>query len=228
MENDFSAHVGLPAPAFYAESTRGEVRFPEQFAGKWVLLYLYIGDFLPCCATDILALNAVLPRLRSYGAEALAVSPDTVAAHIAWIFSLRPQNGGRDLELELVSDRSLAIATEYGINVVAPDLDHMEKAFMIIDPDGNLETVQLYPHDVGINVTEFERELLALQTAKSQYAITPQGWTPGEEVLDYPPQTLESAETNVMDKTSAGGRCTDWYLCFRPDSGKRDKNAPDL
>lgn len=219
MENDFSAHVGLPAPAFYAESTNGEVRFPEQFKGKWVLLYLYIGDFLPCCATDILALNAALPRLRSYGAAALAVSPDTVAAHLAWIFSLR--GGGGDIELELVSDRSLAIATEYGINVAAADLDHMEKALLIVDPDGNLETVQLYPHDIGVNVTEWERELLALQTARSQYAITPEGWTPGQEVLDYPPQTLESAGTNVTDKTSAGGRCIDWYLCFRPDTGKR-------
>ena len=226
MNYDFSAHVGLPAPSFYTESTRGEVRFPEQFSGKWVLLYMYIGDFLPCCATDVLALNAALPRLRSYGAEALALSPDTVAAHIAWIFSLRAQNGGRDLELELASDRSLAILNNYGVNVVATDLDHMEKALMIVDPDGVLETVQLYPHDIGINVTELERELLALQSARSQYAITPEGWTPGEELLDYPPQTLESAETNVSDKTATGGRCVDWYLCFRPDSGKRDKNTP--
>ena len=214
-------HVGQSAPAFTARSTGGVVNFPENYGGRWVLLYIYIGDFMPCCTSDMLALSKAAPRFQSYNTEIIAASPDSVAAHIAWLLSLRNMNKGSDINLELISDRDLNISSKYAVNNVGEDMGKLEKAVVIIDQTGVVQAVHTFPHATGINITELERQLLALQTARYQFAMTPSGWTPGDEILEYPPQTVSSAGKNVTERTAAGGRCVDWYLCYRQDSGLR-------
>ena len=221
MDTYKKTHVGQAAPAFAAESTGGQVSFPEGIAGKWVVLYIYIGDFMPCCMSDIMALSNAAPRLSAYNAEVLALSPDSVPTHIAWALSLRNHNKGSDINIDLVSDRSLEIAQMYGVRNVSDSTENMEKAVVILDQSGVIQAMHTLPYSAGINVTELERELLALQTAKYQYGLTPSGWTPGDEVLEYPPRTLNTAGRNVSQKTALGQRCIDWYICYRQDTGVR-------
>lgn len=213
--------VGETAPAFTARSTSGTVNFPADFAGRWAILYVYIGDFQPGCTTDILALSDAAPRLRAYNTEVMAMSPDSIAAHIAWIFSLRNQNKGNNIGVDLISDRSLDVAKLYGVTNVGDDLTKLEKMAIIVDADGVVQAVHKIPHAVGINTTELERELLSLQTARYQFAMTPSGWTPGEDIIEFPPQTVATAGNNISEKTANGSRCIDWYLCYRQDSGLR-------
>lgn len=213
--------VGEAAPAFTARSTNGVVDFPADFSGKWAVLYVYIGDFQPGCTTDILALSDAAPRLRAYNTEVVAVSPDSIAAHIAWVFSLRNQNKGNNIGVELISDRSLNVAKLYGVANVGDDFTRLEKMAIIVDGDGVVQAVHKISNAVGINITELERELLSLQTARYQFAMTPSGWTPGEDVIEFPPQTVTTAGSNISEKTANGSRCVDWYLCYRRDSGLR-------
>lgn len=213
--------VGQSAPVFTARSTGGVVNFPSDFSGRWVLLYIYIGDFQPCCTSDILALNTAAPRLKSYNAEVIAVSPDSVPTHIAWALSLRNLNNGSDLTIDLASDQMLDIARSYGVNNVGDDVGKIEKAVVLIDQSGTIQAMHKLPYATGINVTELERELLAIQSARYQFGITPSGWTPGEDLMEYPPQTVSTAGSNVSERTASGSRCVDWYLCYRQDSGLR-------
>lgn len=218
--------VGEKAPEFSAPSTDGHVSFPSDYSGRWVILYIYIGDYQPCCATDILALNGAAPRFSAYDAEIAAVSPDSVAVHIAWAMSLRNLNKGKDICIGLISDRALDIAKGYGVNNTEEDISKAERAVFIIDRASTVQAVHKLSASSGINVTELERELLALQSAACQCAITPSGWTPGEEVIEYPPQTLKSASGNVSERTMNGCSCVDWYICHRADSGVRRLNEP--
>jgi len=41
--------IGDGAPAFKAETTQGPVSFPEDFKGKWVILFSHPADFPPVC-----------------------------------------------------------------------------------------------------------------------------------------------------------------------------------
>ena len=221
MDTYKMTHVGQHAPDFMAKSTSGSVDFPADFAGKWVVLYIYIGDFMPCCMSDIFALSNAAPRLKAYNTEILALSPDTVQTHIAWVFSLRNLNKGNNINIDLASDRSLEIAKMYGVKNVSDNTEQTEKTVIIIDQSGVIQAMHTFPYSTGINVTELERELLALQTAKYQYGITPSGWTPGDDVMEYPPQTLNTAGSNVSERTASGQRCVDWYICYRRDTGIR-------
>ena len=39
--------IGDKAPAFEAETTKGMIRFPDDYAGKWVILFSHPADFTP-------------------------------------------------------------------------------------------------------------------------------------------------------------------------------------
>lgn len=209
--------TGNPTPVFSAPSTGGQTDFPKK-DGTWSVLYIYEGDFLPTSATDILALNRALPKFLAHGANVYAMSTDSVASHISWIMSLRNHDkNGKPIDIELISDRFGEIAKSYGMQ------PQNESGTFIIDPDGILRATNIHSTTTGINVTEIERELLALQTAHHQFGQTPSGWTPGEDILDHPPRSLESALSNMSDKQALGGYCLDWYICYRQDTGKRSK-----
>ena len=37
--------IGEPAPAFTAVTTQGEINFPADYAGKWVIFFSHPADF---------------------------------------------------------------------------------------------------------------------------------------------------------------------------------------
>jgi peroxiredoxin (alkyl hydroperoxide reductase subunit C) len=220
--------LGSPAPPFKARTTRGNIDFPADLNDKWSVLYVHSGAFLPNSATDILELDSALPRFLAYNATVTAMSHDSVAASIAWLLSLRNlKKDGNDVNIEIISDSSLEIAKRYGISNTSDDINKNEKLIIITDPDGIVRSVHRYSQGMGINVTEIERELLALQTARYQFSQTPAGWTPGDDILEHPPRTITTAGSNIAQKEGIGLRCIDWYICFRQDSGLR-KQSPNL
>ncbi|MBQ8605939.1 MAG: peroxiredoxin [Clostridia bacterium] len=199
--------IGKKAPPFYAESTRGEIYFPSSHSGRWVVLYYYGDDFSPAAALDITELNKKVPKFSAYNASIVGISSDSRAAHIAWALELRNMDkDGKVIDIELVSDKNAQIAKAYGIED--------EKAVMIIDPDGVLRSFHRYEQGTGLNVTEIEREVLALTAQREHGSITPAGWTPGEQLVAAPPTTLADAQAAVSQREAQGLICIDWYICY--------------
>ncbi len=214
--------IGQKAPVFYAQSTAGDINFPEDFKDIWTVLYFYVGDFLPSSAYDILELDKKQPKFKSYGSEIIAMSTDSLASHIAFDLSLRNlKKDGKPVDIKLISDKDLSISENLGISNTDKDDNLNEKAVIIIDPEGNIRSFHKYSHNMGINVTEIERELLSLQTAYAQNGLSPAGWTPGDDILEYPPKTTKAAQSSVSDNESKGLYCLDWYICFKADTGLR-------
>ena len=50
MENQTHSvpRIGEKAPAFTASTTQGPIRFPDDFKGKWVLLFSHPADGVTC------------------------------------------------------------------------------------------------------------------------------------------------------------------------------------
>ena len=43
--------LGEPVPAFEAMTTKGKISFPDDYKGKWVILFSHPADFTPICTT---------------------------------------------------------------------------------------------------------------------------------------------------------------------------------
>ena len=46
--------IGDKAPEFKAVTTQGEINFPKDFAGEWVILFSHPADFTPVCTSEFM------------------------------------------------------------------------------------------------------------------------------------------------------------------------------
>ena len=61
--------LGEPVPAFEAMTTRGKISFPDDYKGKWVILFSHPADFTPICTTEILTFGARTAEIRALNCE---------------------------------------------------------------------------------------------------------------------------------------------------------------
>jgi peroxiredoxin 2/4 len=91
------------------------------------------------------------------------------------------------------------------------------RAVFVIDPKGIVRALVYYPMNVGRNVDEVKRLLVALQTADAHGVACPVNWKLGEKVIVPPPKT----EAEVAERgTHKEYERVDFYL------NKRDLALP--
>lgn len=84
--------IGDPAPAFTAVTTEGEVNFPADYRGKWVLLFSHPADFTPVCTTEFMTFASMQQQLAAYNTELLGLSVDGLYSHIAWLRRIKEKS----------------------------------------------------------------------------------------------------------------------------------------
>ena len=75
--------LGDIAPSFVANTTQGEIHFPEDYKGKWVILFSHPGDFTPVCTTEFMTFASMLEEFKALNTELVGLSVDSVHSHIA-------------------------------------------------------------------------------------------------------------------------------------------------
>ena len=46
--------IGTKAPEFIAQTTQGNIHFPNDFSGKWIILFSHPADFTPIYTTEFM------------------------------------------------------------------------------------------------------------------------------------------------------------------------------
>ncbi|MFA5625159.1 MAG: peroxiredoxin [Bradymonadales bacterium] len=208
--------IGDPAPAFKAETTQGTINFPEQYSGKWVILFSHPADFTPVCTTEFMTFAKMHEDFKKLNCELIGLSIDGIFSHIAWLRTIYEKiewNGMKNVEVSfpLIADIGMHVASKYGMVQPAASTTHSVRAVFFIDPNGIVRTLMYYPSSTGRNFDEIMRVLIALQTADKHQVATPADWRPGDDVIIPPPGSCGAA-ADIVNNAGKDYKSLDWFL----------------
>lgn len=214
--------IGEPAPPFRAMTTQGPINFPADYKGKWVLFFSYPGDFCATCTTEMIALMQNKELYDELGVEIIALSIDSVFSHLAWLKSIYDldYNDVKNVKVDfpLIADTTMEISREYGLLRRGESETETVRGGFLIDPNGIIRAIQIYPREVGASGAEIRRVVEAIMKFDKDNVYTPVNWQPGDDVLLPKPETfeelLETEKDSMIDDTVY---CPDWYLCYKKD-----------
>jgi peroxiredoxin (alkyl hydroperoxide reductase subunit C) len=210
--------LGEDAPSFTAESTTGTLNFPEDYNFKWKILFSHPADFTPVCTSEILELAASQKDFERLGANIVVVSVDKLENHIEWEKNMETiRYKDREpvkIDFPLVSDPNLLVAREYGMIQPSTSSTKDVRGVFIVDPKNKIRAIFFYPMNVGRNLGEIERTLVALQTADKQQVLIPANWQPGGDVLIPYVKSTAEAEKVALKEDPDYYQLT-WYMTFK-------------
>ena len=213
--------IGDDAPAFTATTTQGVINFPEDYKGKWVVLFSHPADFTPVCTTEFMTFASMQDDFDALNTQLIGLSIDSLYAHIAWLRTIKEKinfKGMKDIEVTfpLIEDIRMNVAKKYGM--VQPNASSTQavRAVFIIDPKAKVRAVIYYPLSNGRNMDEIKRLILAMQKSDKDGVATPANWQPGDDVIIPPPGSCGTAKDRV-EKEEEGKYCLDWFMCLKKD-----------
>lgn len=194
--------LGETAPSFTAESTNGMIEFPADYGSKWKIICSHPADFTPVCTSEIMELAIMQQDFKDLNCALLVVSTDELARHRGWVKGMEDMlakdknNEPVKIKFPLIDDSKLNISWQYGMINPAVDSRRAVRGVFIIDPDNKIQSISFYPSNVGRNLDELKRTLIALQTAKKNTVLTPANWQPGKDVLLPYPKSVDYYTTH--------------------------------
>lgn len=211
--------IGDPAPAFTAHTTQGDIDFPADYAGSWVILFSHPADFTPVCTSEFMTFATMEQEFADLNTRLVGLSVDGLYSHIAWLRTIKDKitfRGMSDVEVKfpLIEDITMKVATLYGMIMPGEDSTKAVRAVFLIDPRGVIRTIIYYPLSTGRNFDEIKRLVIALQTADALSVATPADWRPGDDVI-VPPAGSCGVAKDRMDGMEEGVECVDWFFCTR-------------
>ncbi len=213
--------IGDPAPSFKAKTTMGDIDFPADYKGKWVIFFSHPADFTPVCTTEFMTFATMQEDFRKLNTELIGLSIDSLYAHIAWLRTIKEKiefKGMKDVEVQfpLIEDLKMDVSKKFGMVQPNASTTQAVRAVFIIDPDSKVRAILYYPLSTGRNMDEIKRMIIAMQKADKEKIATPANWQPGDDVIVPPPGSCGTAKERV-EKKSDDVYCLDWFMCFRKE-----------
>lgn len=210
--------IGDKAPEFTAVTTQGEINFPKDYAGGWVILFSHPADFTPVCTSEFITFASMEEQFLEANCKLVGLSIDGLYSHIAWLRTIKEKieyRGMKNVEVNfpLIEDVSMEVAKQYGMIQPGEATTKAVRAVFFIDPQGIIRTIIYYPLSLGRNFDEIYRVLIALQAADTFNIATPADWRPGDDVIMSPAGSCGSAKNRMEGKEDM--ECQDWFFCSK-------------
>jgi len=81
--------IGEPAPEFRAITTQGEINFPADYKGSWVILFSHPADFTPVCTSEFMTFATLESKFNQANCKLVGLSVDGLYSHIAWLRTIK-------------------------------------------------------------------------------------------------------------------------------------------
>ena len=148
--------IGDKAPSFKAVTTQGEIQFPDQYAGSWVILFSHPADFTPVCTSEFMTFATLEKQFEELDCKLVGLSVDGLYSHIAWLRTIKEKieyKGMKNVEVKfpLIEDITMDVAHKYGMIQPGESSTKAVRAVFVIDPKGTIRTILYYPLSLGRN-----------------------------------------------------------------------------
>ena len=213
--------IGDDAPHFEAVTTQGNINFPEDYEGKWVILFSHPADFTPVCTTEFITFASMQEEFKKLNTEFIGLSIDSIYAHIAWLRTIKEKIKWKkyknvEVTFPVIEDIKMEVAKKFGMIAPKASTTQAVRAVFFIDPQAKIRTILYYPASLGRNFEEIKRILVGLQKADADSVALPANWQPGDDVIIPPPGSCGLAKQRVAEKSDKT-YCLDWFLCFKKE-----------
>ncbi len=221
MENQVVSmpRIGEKAPEFKAVTTQGDINFPADYEGKWVILFSHPADFTPVCTSEFMTFAYMEEDFKALNCQLVGLSVDGLYSHIAWLRTIKEKieyKGMKDIEVKfpLIEDITMEVAKKYGMMMPGESNTKAVRAVFFIDPKGFIRTIIYYPLSLGRNFDELKRVLMGLQAADAFGVALPADWRPGDDVIVPTAGSCGTAKDRMEGKEE-GVECKDWFFCLK-------------
>lgn len=219
-QNNFTMpRIGDKAPSFKAVTTQGDINFPEDYKGKWKILFSHPADFTPVCTSEFMTFATRQAEFDALNCQLVGLSVDGLYSHIAWLRTIKEKinyKGMKDVEVTfpLVEDITMNVANLYGMVQPGESTTKAVRAVFFIDPNDIIRTIIYYPLSMGRNFDEILRVLKGLQTADNFGVALPADWQPGDDVIVPTAGSCGTAKDRMEGKEE-NVTCHDWFFCTK-------------
>jgi len=209
--------IGEKAPSFKAKTTQGIINFPDDYKGKWVVLFSHPADFTPVCTTEFYAFQKRYDEFKKLNTELIGLSIDQVFSHIKWVEWIK-EKLGIEIKFPIIADDLGNVAKLYGMIHPGKGTNTVRSVF-IIDPNGIIRAILYYPQEVGRNIDEILRVVRALQVSDKNGVAMPANW-PNNELIGskviIPPASSEKEAKERLEKAKKKEiEAYDWWFAYK-------------
>jgi peroxiredoxin (alkyl hydroperoxide reductase subunit C) len=208
--------IGEKFPEVEVNTTHGHMKLPDQFKGKWFVLFSHPADFTPVCTTEFYGMQKRLDKFKELGAEVIGLSVDQVFSHLKWMEWIK-DNLGEEIQFPVIADDRGDLAEMLGM--IPTGSTQTARAVFMVDPKGTIRAIVYYPAEVGRDWDEILRALKALQTSDANGVALPHKWPNNELIGDRaivpPAGSVEAIKQREEQKAKGEIECYDWWLCHK-------------
>jgi len=204
--------IGDQLPEMEVQTTHGKMKLPDNFSGKWFVLFSHPADFTPVCTTEFVAFAKRHEEFRKLNCELIGLSIDQVFSHIKWIEWIE-EKLGVEIQFPVIADDTGKVAKKLGMIHPGAGTSTVRAVFLI-DPKAVIRLILFYPATIGRNMDEILRVVKAFQVADENKVAMPANWPNNElmkdEVIIPPPTDIKTAK-----ERRGKPNCYDWWLCHK-------------
>jgi len=204
--------IGDRFPDMEVHTTQGPLNLPDDFVGRWFILFSHPGDFTPVCTTEFVAFQKRYDEFKKLKCELVGLSVDQVFSHIKWIEWIS-DNLKVEIKFPIISDELGKVAKTLGL--IHPKKGaNTVRAVFIVDTNGIIRAILYYPQELGRNIDEIVRMVKGFQIADKNGVAMPANWPEnelmGDDVIIPPASDVETAKKRQKEYD-----CYDWWLCHK-------------
>jgi peroxiredoxin (alkyl hydroperoxide reductase subunit C) len=222
MSEDLKEFVGLPLlgdkfPSIKVNTTHGVINLPDDYKGKWFVLFSHPGDFTPVCTTEFVGFSKKAEEFKKLNCELIGLSVDQVFSHIKWVEWIE-ENLDIKVPFPIIADELGILAKKLGMIHESKGTNTVRAVF-IVDPKGAMRLMMYYPQEIGRSVDEVLRSVKALIVSTTQGVACPENFPHnellGENCVMIPPLSSVQAIADMKKNPDPKITVKDWWFRYK-------------